>query len=279
MSTFSYWKNFENGSFDLDISKLYTLPVCHNLRYKELEYLIGSSTMPLPKTNAPVFDTPLLFFYYGVPAYWRDNMFSPSIVLFEAEDTFFEKLRWSPTDSGALNILIKDSISEEFRSEYIDEETFKDEFILSGNPNKKNLEYLKQHLKLFFDTTESYLSGSFTIENLKGKSYNENVNVIKRLFQVKSSQHFVRNTLNFKGLDRRIKLIEGHSSSAIELGEIKPIFCYVPNNGKEFTMKSFGLGEKAVKDYDVHTDDDIHEIIFLGMKLAIEFIQKHYKKK
>lgn len=277
-----YWENFSNGNINSNIDNLDTLPITHNLDSKDLEYFINDEELILPKKKAPILNESLLFFYYGIPAYFNDDMDYPCIMLFEVGDRFFDLLNWSPIDSGVVKFLVEHSIFKMFKEiGGINEENFKKEFIYKEG--KESLKFIKSHLKLHFKNNKKYLKNNSNVKCLERiRSYNQNLQHIRDCFFLWDAQKHMSNSifedLNLTTVDNRIKIIEGHYNKSIKLKDFKPAFCYVPCYKKQEVMKAFNLSEKEVKSYEVDINQTVHIIIHEGKKKALKFIESKKHK-
>ena len=278
MSTIeNLWDCYKDSPTSLD--KIKVLPLSHNTDYALLEQMMeGKGIKPLGTDK--IFKKPVLFFYYGLPVFFKKSMEFPCIMVFKSKHNLdlYKELDWSPTDTGVLEFIFKKKSVFKTGFENFDADDFKKKFVLSDESKRqKSISYLDSHIRCFFGDNINYLKGK--VKEEIGLNYSYIKKVHKLYFQAANRYQELSAKLEKMGclnFDRRIKVIEGHTDMPVRFLNVEPIFCYIPNSDdfRDKIIDYFGVTKDIIHVYDDEIDFTVKRTISEGIEKYIDLLEK-----
>ena len=272
----NYWESL-NQNTEIDEDKIETLPITHNTCYKSFVNMIKDKGV-VPQKKDKMVNKDVLFFYYGIPLYVPVSTIYPCIFVFEVDDDFYDEINWTPIDSGSFKILKNSSVYNGFDG--MENKTFRDKFILESKNN--SLTYLKKHSTFFFGSNANYINGKLSNAEIKKDNPSISMRTVHDLFKTLSVQkHLVEELFEKSGLifiDKRARIVEGHSKMSVRFRNISLIFCHIPDFAVEEIEEKFEIDRKSISTFEPNIQGKNEITISKGFDAFKEFISTKYPK-
>ena len=283
-------KNYWEGILDCDCScedDLEHLLLTHNCDYSQMESMLQDGGFKRGKLDQTL-DDEVIFFYLGRPAYvpGKKHGNCPSIMAFAWDNNLLSDLNWTPIDSGIFQYLKKDSGDHLFKG--MNERDFKSLFLLSETDIDKNRKALLKHIALQFGSFNKYYDGE--IRTIKEDNIGQSVYLLNQFLHSLVNKEIEVDEDFFEGekdpqsrerlklsLDRRVKLLEGHSNFDVKFRHLKLEFAFVPFYAKSKVKEYFNGTDDYIFGYDPSGSDNTSNII-VGMHQFNAFLSKRSKQ-